>query len=167
LPSTKPSNHTPPDDLIILDGELTSGSTLIFYTGQQVHLVNGRVNGLWYGSFWPDAPHIFETEATLRQLWASPRRIFLFTYNPDRPHPGPRLPFGSVHTLATAGGKTILTTTIAQPATTAPAPHVPLSNPHSRPISPNGMANVSPLPKCPHGRDRRVLCIHRKLVAKD
>jgi hypothetical protein len=97
-----------PNDLIVLDGELTSGSTLIFYTRQQVHLINGRVNGLWYGSFWPDAPQIFETESSLRHLWASPRRIFLFTYNPaDRIHD--LSPFGRVHTLATAGGKTILT----------------------------------------------------------
>ena len=97
-----------PDDLIILDGELTSGSTLVFYTGHQVHLINGNVNGLWYGSFWPDAPHIFETEDGLRQLWSSPRRIFLFTYNPTA-----RIrdlsPLGPVQTLATAGGKTILT----------------------------------------------------------
>jgi 4-amino-4-deoxy-L-arabinose transferase-like glycosyltransferase len=97
-----------PDDLIIIDGELTSGSTLIFYTGQQVHLINGRVNGLWYGSFWPDSPHIFETEDGLRQLWASPRRIFLFTYNPA-PRVQDLSPYGFVHTLASAGGKTILT----------------------------------------------------------
>jgi hypothetical protein len=97
-----------PDDLIIIDGELTAGSSLIFYTGQQVHLINGRVNGLWYGSFWPDAPPIFETEESLRQLWVSARRIFLFTYNPTtRAHD--LTPYGAVHTLATAGGKTILT----------------------------------------------------------
>lgn len=97
-----------PDDLIILDGELTSGSTLIFYTEQQVHLINGRVNGLWYGSFWPDAPHIFETESSLHQLWGSRRRIFLFTYNPaERIHD--LTPFAPVHTLAAAGGKIILT----------------------------------------------------------
>jgi 4-amino-4-deoxy-L-arabinose transferase-like glycosyltransferase len=97
-----------PDDLIILDGELTSGSTLIFYTEQQVHLIKGRVNGLWYGSFWPDAPHIFETEFSLHQLWASPRRIFLFTYNPTE-RIRDLTPFAPVHTLAAAGGKTILT----------------------------------------------------------
>jgi len=97
-----------PNDLILLDGELTSGSTLIFYTGQQVHLLNGRVNGLWYGSFWPDAPAIFETESTLRQLWASPRRIFLFTYNPAV-RTRDLAPYGSIQTLASAGGKTILT----------------------------------------------------------
>jgi 4-amino-4-deoxy-L-arabinose transferase-like glycosyltransferase len=97
-----------PDDLILLDGELTSGSSLIFYTGQQVHLINGRVNGLWYGSFWPDAPHIFEDESTLRELWASPRRIFLFTYNPTA-RTQDLTPYGPAHVLASAGGKTILT----------------------------------------------------------
>ena len=97
-----------PNDLIILDGELTSGSTLIFYTRQQVHLINGRVNGLWYGSFWPDSPAIFEEEASLHRLWASPQRIFLFTYNPTT-RTQDLTPFGPVHTLATAGGKTILT----------------------------------------------------------
>ena len=97
-----------PNDLIILDGELTSGSTLVFYTRQQVHLINGHVNGLWYGSFWPDSPNIFETEASLHQLWASPRRIFLFTYNPTT-RTRDLSPLNAVHTLATAGGKTILT----------------------------------------------------------
>jgi 4-amino-4-deoxy-L-arabinose transferase-like glycosyltransferase len=104
----QPNADNSPDDLIIIDGELTSGSTLIFYTGQQVHLINGRVNGLWYGSFWPDSPQICETEDSLRQLWASPRRIFLFTYNPAA-----RIrdlsPFAATHTLAAAGGKTVLT----------------------------------------------------------
>lgn len=96
------------DDLILIDGELTAGSTLLFYTQQPVHLVNGRINGPWYGSFWPDAPAIFETDATLDRLWASPRRIFLLTY-----HPTDRTPdlsrFGPVHVLAAAGGKSILT----------------------------------------------------------
>ena len=96
-----------PQDLILLDGELTSGSTLLFYTGQPVHLVNGRVNGPWFGSFWPDAPPIFETDASLHTLWASPRRLFLLTYSKDRAHDLAR--FGPVHTLASAGGKTILT----------------------------------------------------------
>jgi len=96
-----------PDDLIILDGELTSGSTLVFYTHQQVHLINGNVNGLWYGSFWPDAPKIFETERSLRELWSSPRRIFLFTYNPDA-RTRDLDPYNKVRILASAGGKTLI-----------------------------------------------------------
>jgi 4-amino-4-deoxy-L-arabinose transferase-like glycosyltransferase len=97
-----------PQDQIILDGELTSGSSLIFYTRHEIHLINGNVNGLWYGAFWPDAPRIFETEESLRHLWAGPQRIFLFTY-----HPESRIreltPFGHVRLLASAGGKTVLT----------------------------------------------------------
>ncbi len=97
-----------PDDLLVLDGEFASGSSMAFYTGRQVHLVNGRVNALWYGSFWPDSPKVFETEHSLHTLWASPRRIFFFTYNAsDRTKD--LTPFGAVHTLAASGGKTILT----------------------------------------------------------
>src|SRR5579871_194449 len=95
-----------PTDKIILDGELTSGSTLVFYTRQQVHLVRGRVNGLWYGSFWPDAPQIFETEDSLHQLWSSSRRIFLMTYDPSRA--ADLAHYGPVHTLASSGGKILL-----------------------------------------------------------
>jgi 4-amino-4-deoxy-L-arabinose transferase-like glycosyltransferase len=101
------AQHPEPNDLILLDGELTSGSTLIFYTRQPVHLVNGRVNGPWFGSFWPDAPPIFEDEATLRQLWAGPRRIFLMTQVPASRAINLQ-DFGPVHAIASSGGKTIL-----------------------------------------------------------
>ena len=97
-----------PGDLILLDGELTSGSTLLFYTGEPVHLVNGRVNGPWFGSFWPDAPHIFEDEAGLRQLWSGPQRVFLFTYDPVK-RTTDLQGFGPVIPLASSGGKTVLT----------------------------------------------------------
>ena len=104
----QPADPDQQPDVIILDGELTSGSTLVFYTRQQVHLINGRVNGLWYGSFWPDAPAIFETEDSLHSLWSGPRRIFLFTYKPDDRRRN-LAPFGLVHTVSSAGGKTVLT----------------------------------------------------------
>jgi 4-amino-4-deoxy-L-arabinose transferase-like glycosyltransferase len=96
-----------PGDVILLDGELTSGSTLLFYTGQPVRLVNGRVNGPWFGSFWPDSPHIFETDDSLHTLWGGTARVFLLTYSPKRA--ADLAQFGPVHTLATGGGKTILT----------------------------------------------------------
>jgi 4-amino-4-deoxy-L-arabinose transferase-like glycosyltransferase len=102
------SLHPRPDDLILIDGELTAGSTLLFYTRQPVHFVNGRVNGAWYGSFWPDAPAVFDTDASLDRLWAGPRRIFLLTYTPAA-RTASLSPFGPVRTLAAAGGKSILT----------------------------------------------------------
>ena len=91
-------------DRILIDGELTSGSTLLFYTRQPVGLVNGRVNGPWFGSFWPDAPHVFETDASLRALWTKPQRVFLLTYDPAKREA--QLPGATV--LASAGGKTVL-----------------------------------------------------------
>ncbi len=95
-------------DVILIDGELTAGSSLLFYTQEPVRLVNGRVNGPWFGSFWPDAPPVFETDGSLRQLWSSPRRVFLLTYHAvqrraDLAH------FGRVSALASEGGKTVLT----------------------------------------------------------
>jgi 4-amino-4-deoxy-L-arabinose transferase-like glycosyltransferase len=96
-----------PGDIIAIDGELTAGSTLLFYTDQQVLLVNGRVNGPWFGSFWPDAPHIFPNDAQLHQLWHGPHRIFLLTYHPDT-RSTDLAPFGPVFDIAHSGGKTIL-----------------------------------------------------------
>ena len=97
-----------PDDLVIVDSEVTYGSTLIFYTGHQVHVVDGHFNGLWYGSFWPDSPQVFETDDSLHTLWSQPRRIFLLTYHrADREKDLAQ--FGSVYTFASSGGKSILT----------------------------------------------------------
>jgi 4-amino-4-deoxy-L-arabinose transferase-like glycosyltransferase len=100
-----------PNDLIFIDGELTSGSTLLFYTpptAAPILLVNGRVNGPWFGSFYPDAPNIFPTDADLHTLWQGPRRIFLLTYHPEA-RTADLSPYGPVHPFATSGGKTILT----------------------------------------------------------
>jgi 4-amino-4-deoxy-L-arabinose transferase-like glycosyltransferase len=103
--------HRQPGDILMIDGELTSGSTLLFYTGQSatpILLVNGHINGPWFGSFWPNSPHIFADDTRLHQLWSGPHRVFLLTY-----HPAERIadltPYGPTHTLATSGGKTILT----------------------------------------------------------
>ena len=110
-----------PGDLIVLDGELTSGSTLLFYTGNgttgrdnnasdvpmPVHVVDSRVNGLWFGSFWSDAPQVFEDEASLHKLWAGPKRVFLLTYSTKRRSHDLSL-YGPVTELLTSGGKTVL-----------------------------------------------------------
>jgi 4-amino-4-deoxy-L-arabinose transferase-like glycosyltransferase len=99
-----------PTDLVLIDGELTSGSTLLFYTATPAPntlLVNGRINGPWFGSFWPDAPHIFANGADLHRLWSGPHRIFLLTYRPQQ-RSLDLTPYGPVHNFATAGGKTVL-----------------------------------------------------------
>ncbi|MGI4757509.1 MAG: ArnT family glycosyltransferase [Janthinobacterium lividum] len=96
-----------PEDAVLLDGELTSGSTLLFYTRHPLQLVNGRVNGPWFGAFWPDAPPVFEDESSLHRAWAGPRRVYLLTYQPSRVADLERV--APVRVFATAGGKMILT----------------------------------------------------------
>ncbi|MES2391789.1 MAG: phospholipid carrier-dependent glycosyltransferase [Acidobacteriota bacterium] len=97
-----------PGDIIAIDGELTAGSTLLFYTGQPVLLVNGHMNGPWFGSFWPDSPKIFLDDARLQHLWQGPHRVFLLTYHPDQRIPT-LTPYGPTLPIAQSGGKTILT----------------------------------------------------------
>lgn len=96
-----------PQDGLWLDGELTSGSTMLFYTRHPLVLVNGRVNGPWFGSFWPDAPSIFADETALRRAWAGPQRIFLMTYHSSRVHDLGKM--GPTRVFAASGGKLVLT----------------------------------------------------------
>jgi 4-amino-4-deoxy-L-arabinose transferase-like glycosyltransferase len=92
-----------PSDIIVLNGEYESGSTLGFYLHRQLRILNGRSSNLWYGSFFTDAPAIFDDDTSLARLWTSPRRIFLLT---DASHP-PHLP-SAIYTIAESGGKSLL-----------------------------------------------------------
>jgi 4-amino-4-deoxy-L-arabinose transferase-like glycosyltransferase len=91
-------------DVVEIKGEFEAGSSLSFYLQRQVRILNGRSSDLWYGSLFSDAPHIFDDDASFRQLWSGPNRIFLWTPANQRPAlPGP------VYLLARSGGKEILT----------------------------------------------------------
>ena len=96
-----------PQDALMIDGELTSGSSLLFYTRHSVLLVNGRINGTWFGSFWPDAPPIFSDDADLHRRWTGAQRVFLFTSHSERK--ADLAHFGPVRLFASAGGKLLLT----------------------------------------------------------
>jgi 4-amino-4-deoxy-L-arabinose transferase-like glycosyltransferase len=91
------------EDVIVVNGEYESGSTLGFYVGRQVRILNGRSSNLWYGSFFSDASAIFDDDASIARLWSGPRRVFLLTDVAQRP----RLP-GTVYTIAAEGGKAVL-----------------------------------------------------------
>jgi 4-amino-4-deoxy-L-arabinose transferase and related glycosyltransferases of PMT family len=99
-----------PDDMIVIHGEYESGSTLGFYLHrpspgtQPIHILNGRSSNLWYGSFFPDAPPIFEDNDSIALKWNGVRRIFLWQSLDD---PLPPLP-GKVFFIAQSGGKEII-----------------------------------------------------------
>jgi len=102
-----------PSDLIVLHGEYEAGSTLSFYlrrpgpNGPPLHIWDGRSSNLWYGSFFPDAPPIFETNESMAGRWLGPQRIFLWQDPGDKDRPLPPLP-GPIYVIAKDGGKEIL-----------------------------------------------------------
>jgi hypothetical protein len=90
-------------DVVEIHGEYEAGSTLGFYLRRQVRIFNGRSSDLWYGSFFSDAPNIFDNDASFQRLWSGPQRIFLWTPMDQVPAlPGP------AYVIAQNGGKEIL-----------------------------------------------------------
>jgi hypothetical protein len=90
-------------DIVEINGEYEAGSTLGFYLRRQVRILNGRSSNLWYGSFFNDAPRIFDDDASFGRLWSGPRRIFLWTPQDQVPAlPGP------AYVIAQSGGKEII-----------------------------------------------------------
>ncbi len=88
------------DAQLMLYGDQSDGSSIIFYTQRQALLVHGRTwyfqpdkdedqgklfgSSMIWGSDYPDAPHIFLSDADLLRLWGSGPRKFLFV--PDQFH---------------------------------------------------------------------------------
>ncbi len=87
-------------DVVEIHGEYEAGSTLGFYLRRQVRILDGRSSDLWYGSFFSDAPQIFDDDASFQPLWSGPQRIFLWTPVDQVPAlPGP------AYVIAQSGGK--------------------------------------------------------------
>jgi hypothetical protein len=103
--ATAISAQIKPTDIIVIHGEYEAASTLGFYLHRDdLHILNGRSSNLWYGSFFPDAPRIFEDELSLSLKWTEPRRVFLWQ---DLSDPVPNL-HGKTYFIAQSGGKEIL-----------------------------------------------------------
>jgi 4-amino-4-deoxy-L-arabinose transferase-like glycosyltransferase len=99
-----------PSDEIVCDGEYANASSVNFYTGRQMLIFNGRINGLWYGSLFPDAADIFIEDAQLARAWAGPDRIYFVTGGDDRRGYLDKL--GPTYELARSGGKFVYTNRI-------------------------------------------------------
>jgi 4-amino-4-deoxy-L-arabinose transferase-like glycosyltransferase len=96
-----------PDDQIVCDGEYANASSVNFYTGRQMLIFNGRINGLWYGSLFPDAAPIFIDDTQLASIWTGRARLYFVTGSDDRR--GYLAKIGPVYELAKAGGKFVFT----------------------------------------------------------
>ncbi|MGA6955402.1 MAG: glycosyltransferase family 39 protein, partial [Candidatus Acidiferrales bacterium] len=98
-----------PGDTIVINGKYEHGSTLNFYTGLEIYVLNGRDGNLWFGSFFPGAPDIFLDDQSFERLWNGPHRVFLFTEDYVKDQALRDLPSAKVFVFAQEGGKTILT----------------------------------------------------------
>ncbi len=92
-----------PGDVIVIDGQYHEASTLNFYLGTRVRVLHEPSGNLWYGSKFPDAPHVFETPESFAELWSAPVTVFMWT-DEDHPKELAGLPH---YLLARVGGKSI------------------------------------------------------------
>lgn len=95
-----------PGDVIEDNGDYEAASSINFYTRQQMRILNGRRNNIWYGSTFPDAPPIFDDDAAFEKLWRSPQRVFLATDEDEIPG---YVKSAGFCRLAKWGGKLVLT----------------------------------------------------------
>lgn len=74
------------DAQLIVYGDQGNASSIIFYTQRQALLINGRSSSMIWGSWYPDAPHIFLDDNALLGLWATGARKYLFVTSDDHDH---------------------------------------------------------------------------------
>ncbi len=72
------SHAISPNTEVFLYGDQAYGSSIAFYLGRQVELVDGRSTSMIFGSTFPDAPHIFFTPQELLARWGHGQRKLLF-----------------------------------------------------------------------------------------
>ena len=63
---------------VLLYGDQAYGSSIPFYLGRDVSLVDGRSTSMLFGGTFPDAPPIFLTSADLLAQWGHGPRKLLF-----------------------------------------------------------------------------------------
>ena len=71
-------NQIAPDTQILIFGDQAFGSSIPFYLGRPVALVDGRSTSMLFGSTFPDTPPTFITSAELRAAWGRGPRKLLF-----------------------------------------------------------------------------------------
>jgi hypothetical protein len=92
-----------PGDQIVLIGLYENASSLNFYTGLPLLSLHAPGGNMWYGTQFPGAPRVFETQASFAEMWRGPQRVFLWAEE-DEP---PALQGLTNYVVARRGGKII------------------------------------------------------------
>jgi 4-amino-4-deoxy-L-arabinose transferase-like glycosyltransferase len=110
-----------PGETIVFYRNYESGASITFYTGERVHIVDGRRADLWFGSLFPDVPHVFEDQDSFVRLWNGPNRVYLFTEDPFVDDALKGIDPKTAHVFARSGGKVVFTNQPSMPASSAPS----------------------------------------------
>lgn len=94
-----------PGDVIVVIGKYENASALNFYTGIPLRSLRPPAGNMWYGSQFPDAPRVFESQDSFTQLWKGTQRVFLWAEE-ENPKELDGLPH---YELARRGGKLVFT----------------------------------------------------------
>jgi 4-amino-4-deoxy-L-arabinose transferase-like glycosyltransferase len=96
-----------PGDKIVLYGEYDAASSVGFYTRKQILIFNGRYNGLEFGSYYPDAPHIFLNDHTFWPIWNESKTVFLIVPESQMAAAVVRMPPAGTFLFARMDDKTV------------------------------------------------------------
>ncbi len=92
-----------PGDQVVTTGLYENASTLNFYGGFPLRSLRTPGGNMWYGTQFPDAPRVWETESSFVSSWNGQGRVFLWTDQHD-----PVALHGlTSYVIARRGGKTV------------------------------------------------------------
>jgi hypothetical protein len=101
-----------PGDQIVVIGLYENASSLNFYTGIALHSLRAPGGNMWYGTQFPGAPRVFETQASFVEMWNGRQRVFLWAEEDDPP----ALRGLTRYVVARRGGKIIFSNQPMAPA---------------------------------------------------
>src|SRR6266446_5910780 len=107
-PLAEAFRSAPPGKLIV-DHHYYYFSSVIFYTGQDPLLLNGKFNNLEYGAAAPGAPAVFLNDSKFKDLWTSENRYYLVASEKGADRIETLIGKEHFKTIATSGGKLLLT----------------------------------------------------------
>ena len=119
-PLAEALRYAPPGKLIV-DRHYYYFSSVIFYTGQDPLLLNGKFNNLEYGAAAPGAPAVFLDDLQFKALWTSENRYYLVASERGADRIEAVVGKAYFQTVASSGGKLLLTNVLSErPASALP-----------------------------------------------
>jgi hypothetical protein len=114
-PLAEAFRSAPPGKLIV-DHHYYYFSSVIFYTGEDPLLLNGKFNNLEYGAAAPGAPAVFLNDAEFKELWSTGSRYYLVASQAGIDRIERVVGKERFQTVTASGGKLLLTNMVAKSA---------------------------------------------------